>query len=64
MGILDTFFMSQKIKIIEGMEKDGVESFERKVNEFCAQNNVFATQTHIENDEGCIKFFAICFYRG
>lgn len=56
--------MPQKIKTIMAFASEGTEVFDERVNWFCEENNVFATHTHVANEDGCIKLYAICFYRG
>ena len=46
---------------VKSMEK----KFEEKVNDFEHNNDVFATQTHLIQDDGFVKgFTAVIFYKG
>ena len=57
---LDAEYKMDGLERVKQMEK----TFEEKVNGFEHNNDVFATQTHLIQDDGFVKgFTAVIFYR-
>lgn len=57
--------MANNMKVIES---ETAEDFEKKINQFAMNNNVFATQTHYDMSSGMTgrymeKFVAVMFYK-
>ena len=65
--IISCHYLEKEFHNMDGLErvKSMEKKFEEKVNGFEHNNDVFATQTHLIQDDGFVRgFTAVLFYRG
>ena len=65
--IISCHYLEKEFHNRDGLErvKSMEKTFEEKVNDFKYNNDVFATQTHLIQENGFVRgFSAVLFYRG